>query len=212
MMLKTIHIHRIFLSFSLILLAAASLFTNPIAAMAISSDTPTLSDFSESIQIGQKNTLRSVYVDNVLALPVVQQPAGQAGYVSNNDGEVTQFGLAAKYGNIGLLAHNHLAGKFFSQLAVGQEVRLVYDDGHVEYFVIKEVLKFQALQPESPYSSFKNLARDETLTAQKMFKRVYGGDRHVTFQTCIAMDGQLSWGRLFVIAVPKDSFIDQHSQ
>jgi hypothetical protein len=36
-----------------------------------------------------------------------------------------------------------------------------------------------------------------------MFKRVYFGDRHLTFQTCIAKDGEASWGRLFVIAVPK---------
>jgi len=36
-----------------------------------------------------------------------------------------------------------------------------------------------------------------------MFKRVYTGDRHVTFQTCIYAEGTSSWGRLFVVAVPK---------
>jgi hypothetical protein len=39
-----------------------------------------------------------------------------------------------------------------------------------------------------------------------MFKRVYFGDRHVTFQTCIEKDGALSWGRLFIIAVPKTEY------
>jgi hypothetical protein len=139
----------------------------------------------------------------VLALPIIQQPVGSPGYVSGNDGEITQFGMAANFGNIGLLAHNHLSGKSFAQLAIGQEVRLVYGDGKTESFIITEVLSYQALQPSSPYSSFRNLSKDETLTAEQMFKRVYRGDRHVTFQTCIESDGNASWGRLFVIAVPK---------
>ena len=147
-----------------------------------------------------------MYVDKVLALPIVQQPSGNAGYVSNTDGEATQFRMASQFGSIGLLAHNLLSGKSFSALTTGQEVRLVYGDGHIEYFVIKEVLRYQALQPNSPYSSFKNLTKDETLTAEQMFKRVYFGDRHLTFQTCIEAEGNLSWGRLFVIAVPKTEY------
>jgi len=181
-----------------------SLFFNPISALAAS--LPSFLDFSKSVQNGDANVLRGVYVSNVLALPIVQQPSGNAGYVSNNNGEATQFRMATQFGNIGLLAHNHLSGKDFSQLAVGQEVRLVYGDGHFETFVVTEVLRYQALQPTSPYSSFRNLDKDETLSAEGMFKRVYFGDRHVTFQTCIEKDGELSWGRLFVIAIPKSEF------
>jgi hypothetical protein len=189
---------------SLLLLILASLWLNPAPALAMGSVAqPTLAEFSKSVQNGQKDLLRGVYVENVLALPIVQQPASNAGYVSNNDGEATQFRMAAKYGTIGLLAHNHLSGKTFSRLTIGQEVRLVYGDGRVETFVVIEVLEYQALQPTSPYSSFKNLKKDETLTAEQMFKRVYFGDRHITFQTCIEANGDLSWGRLFVIAVPK---------
>lgn len=83
---------------------------------------------------------------------------------------------------------------------------MIYGDGHVEHYVVREVLKYQALQPYSPYSSFRNLARDEVLTAEQMFKRVYFGDHHLTFQTCIEAEGNLSWGRLFIIAVPKEEF------
>jgi len=36
-----------------------------------------------------------------------------------------------------------------------------------------------------------------------MFDRAYEGGRHVTFQTCIAAEGNSSWGRLFIIAAPK---------
>jgi hypothetical protein len=197
---------RLLLNLSLFLLILSSLLFNPISALALgnSAALPTFTDFSKSVQDGQKDVVRGVYADKVLAFPIVQQPSGNAGYVSNKDGSVTQFGMASQFGNIGLLAHNNLAGKFFSQLTAGQEIRLVYGDGHVEYFVVKEVLKFQALQPTSMHSSFKNLDKDETLTAEQMFKRVYTGDRHVTFQTCIEANGQLSWGRLFVIAVPKE--------
>ena len=196
---------RFILNLNLLLFILASLFANPISALAMSTTTtlPSFTDFSKTVQNGQADVLRGAYVSNVLALPIVQQPSGNAGYVSNNTGEATQFRMASQFGNVGLLAHNHLSGKSFSQLAVGQEVRLVYGDGRVEYFVVKEVLKYQALQPNSPYSSFRNLDKDETLTAEQMFKRVYIGDRHLTFQTCIEAEENLSWGRLFVIAVPK---------
>ena len=195
---------RNILNTSLFLAIFVSLFFNPISALAAS--LPSFLDFSKSVQNGNANVLRGVYASNVMALPVVQQPSGNAGYVSNNLGEITQFRMATQFGNIGLLAHNHLSGKSFSQLTVGQEIRLVYGDGHVEYFIVTEVLRYQALQPTSPYSSFKNLDKEETLSAEDMFKRVYFGERHVTFQTCIEKDGELSWGRLFVIAVPKSEF------
>jgi len=199
---------RFILNLSLLLFTIAALLLNPLSALAMSNNTPlpTFTDFSKSVQNGQQDVLRGVYVDKVLALPIVQQPSGNPGYVSSNDGEATQFRMASQFGNVGLLAHNHLAGKSFSELMAGQEVRLVYGDGHVEYFVIKEVLKYQALQPYSPYSSFKNLNKDETLTAEQMFKRVYFGDRHIAVQTCIEAEGNLSWGRLFIIAVPKDEY------
>ena len=199
---------RFKLSLNLLLFTLAVLLLNPFSVLAMSNTAtlPAFVDFSKSVQNGQKDVLRGVYVDKVLALPIVQQPSGNAGYVSNTDGEATQFRMASQFGNIGLLAHNLLSGKSFSALTARQEVRLVYGDGHIEYFVIKEVLRYQALQPNSPYSSFKNLTEDETLTAEQMFKRVYFGDRHLTFQTCIEAEGNLSWGRLFVIAVPKKDY------
>ena len=193
-------------SASLLLAIFAALFYNQATARALGNvaPLPAFSDFSKSVQNGEAGVLRGVYVDAVIALPIVQQPAGSPAFVSTNDGEITQFGMAAQYGNIGLLAHNNLAGKLFANLAAGQQVRLVYGDGKVETFVISDVIRYQALQPNSPYSSFRNLDKtEETITAEQMFKRVYLGDRHVTFQTCIDAYGNPSWGRLFIIAVPK---------
>jgi hypothetical protein len=201
-------ITRTTLNTSLLVVFFISLFFNPVSALAAGNGVtlPNFTNFSETVQNGKANVLRGVYVSDVLALPVVQQPSSNAGYVSNNDGEATQFGMATQFGNIGLLAHNHLSGKSFSQLAAGQEVRLVYGNGKIESFIVLEVLKYQALQPNSPYSEFRNLADNKTLTAEQMFKRVYFGDKHVTFQTCIENNGSQSWGRLFVIAIPEAEY------
>lgn len=201
-----IQLSRTVLNVSFLLLVLISLFFNPVSVLAGSNSEATLpnfSEFSQIVQNGEADVLRGVYVADALALPVVQQPSGSPGYVSNYDGQLTQFSMASQFGNLGLLAHNHLAGKSFSQLAVGQEVRLVYGNGKVEYFVITEILGYQALQPNSVQSAFRDLATDETITAEQLFRRVYTGDRHVTFQTCIEANGDLSWGRLFIVATPK---------
>jgi hypothetical protein len=127
---------------SLLLAIIISLFYNPISAKAIgeSGSLPAFADFSKSVQNGDAKALRGVYVEDVLALPIIQQPSGNPAFVSNNDGEITQFGMASQYGNLGLLAHNHLSGESFSDLLIGQQVRLVYGDGKIETFVITEIL------------------------------------------------------------------------
>ena len=200
---------RITLNASFLALFFISLFFQPVPALAAGDSgaaIPAFSDFSKSVQNGKAADLRGVYVPDVLALPVIQQPSNNAGYVSTKNGEVTQFGMASQFGNVGLLAHNHLSGKLFSQITAGQEVRLVYGDGKVETFIVTEILQYQALRPNSPYSDFRGVSDGKTLTAEQMFKRVYFGDRHVTFQTCIEKDGNLSWGRLFVVAIPKAEY------
>ena len=203
------HVTRRLLNLSFLLAVLGSLLFNTNSALAMGNNIVRLPDFtvfSQTVQNGKTDSLRGVYVPNVMAFPVIQQPSGNAGYVSTNDNQVTQFAMASQFGNVGLLAHNYLSGKSFSQMAVGQEVRLVYGDGRVEYFIVTEILQYQALQPNSPWSSFRNLDDDTTLSAEQMFKRVYTGDRHLTFQTCIQAEGISSWGRLFVVAVPKTDF------
>jgi hypothetical protein len=151
---------------------------------------------------GNPHVLRRVFTAGVLDLAVVQQPAGQSMYVSDGPDQATQFRLASRYGNVGLLAHDFLAGSYFSQLVVGMKVHLAYSDGQVESYVVSQVLRFEALRPDSTYSSFRDLDNGQTLSASRLFLRVYGGTQHLTFQTCIPNNGDLNWGRLFVIAVP----------
>ena len=200
------HIHRRTLFSTLLLAVFICLLLQPSPAVALGNQgvaLPGFGEFVKTVRNSEADVLRGVYVPDVLAFPVSQQPSGNNAYVSDADGEITQFDMASRFGNVGLLAHNHLSGRFFSQLSIGQEVRLVYGDGKVEYFVITQILQFQAFQPTNPYSSFRDLKNDEILSAGELFNKVYGGERHVRFQTCIAANENLSWGRLFVLATPK---------
>ncbi len=161
-----------------------------------------LDEFTEGVSDGSGQAIRGVYVQDVLALRVVQQPAGEPAFVSATKGTVTQFGMASSNGTTGLLAHNFAAGKLFSGLGQGQVVNVVYGDGSVKSYMISKILRFQALEPNSPSSNFVNLDTNEQLSAAGLFSQVYTGSHHVTFQTCIQEGSVDSWGRLFILADP----------
>ena len=56
--------------------------------------------------------VRGIYIYNVMALAIVQQPTGNPGYVSTAESVATQFSMEAEVGIIGLLARNTHAGSF----------------------------------------------------------------------------------------------------
>jgi hypothetical protein len=163
---------------------------------------PRLTEFIGSVRNDRTDTLVGVYVPGVLALPVLQQPPGNAGYVSNQPETVTQFGLARDYGSIGLVAHNTHSGSQFYKLSPGQDVYLVYGDGRTTSFRIKESATFQALSPNSPYSNFVDLNSGKTLSASDLFLDIYAQPGRLVFLTCIEVNGVSTWGRLFIIAEP----------
>jgi hypothetical protein len=200
-------LRRLALTISLFLLIAASLIPRSVRAASLP-ETPALPDlmsFVSSVENGQSNTLRGVYVDGVFALPVIQQPSTDALYVSKMVDTLTQFRLAARYGNIGLLAHNYLSGQYFSQLTLGERVFLVYGKGRVDTMQITKIYRYRAIDPNSSTSDFIDLDTNQHLTDYQVFSKVYLGTEHMTFQTCIEQDGNLSWGRLFVVAEPDAS-------
>lgn len=165
-------------------------------------DFPTLRTFAKSVENGNARSLAGVYVPGILALAVLQQPAGNPGYVSSQAETVTQFSLAAQYNTVGLLAHNYLAGELFFRLDRNQEVILVFGDGSRQSYMISEVGRYRALSPNSPYSSFEDLDNGTTLSVVELFNQIYAQGGRLVFQTCIEANGNLSWGRLFVTAVP----------
>ena len=101
---------------------------------------------------------------------------------------------------IGLLAHNYLAGDYFFDIQKGAKVSIVYGDGSISEFIVTDIQEYQALQPNSPRTDFRDLETDKVISATELFKRVYMEPNRVTFQTCIWEGNEDSWGRLFVIA------------
>ena len=164
------------------------------------------SDFLEfvgEVYTGYSETIAGIYVDEDFALTVIQQPQTQPGFISTEEDTVTEFRLARDYGSIGLLAHNYLAGEKFFQLVLGETIYVVYGDGTAQEYSILDIESYQALTPNSPYSKFRNLEVDgEQLSAEDLFYRIYDQDDVLILQTCIEREGNESWGRLFIIAVP----------
>jgi hypothetical protein len=184
-----------------LILAWALTFPAPVYAKDIPDAIPSLEKFIESVKDGD-TALRGVYVPKVMALGIVQQPAGGAAYVSTEDSVATQFSVAAEVGNVGLLAHNTRAGAFFTNIKQGYRIVLVYGDGRTESFIVRSIQRYQALDPLNPYSYFKDLDTQTTFSAEELFNKVYRGDYHLTLQTCIENNGNASWGRLFIVATP----------
>jgi hypothetical protein len=167
-------------------------------------ETAAFDAFVESVADGRAGVLRGVYVPGVLALRVVQQPASKPYMVDMTPGVATQYGLARSYGVTGLLADNVASGVLYYALSPGQEVTLVYGDGSLRHYLVERAERFQALRPRDPYTDFINLDTGGRLSATALFTQMYTGGDKITFQTCIAQDGQMAWGRLFVTATPVD--------
>ena len=91
----------------------------PIRAMALGGDShgwerSAFLQFARSVKTGE-DRVTGVIATDLFEFPVVQQ-GDSATYVSKAEDTLTQFGMAARFGNIGLLAHNYLAGKNFFKL------------------------------------------------------------------------------------------------
>jgi hypothetical protein len=204
MALKSIRslLASIFIFFALSAALMPSYGVQALSSDSHSANLPLLNVFVSQVKNGQSDQLRGVYIPEILAAPVVQQPARNDGFVSPRQNILTQFGLASQFGSTGLLAHNGLAGASFSQLETDQKIYLIYGDGQIATFVVTKILHYQALEPNSPSSKFIDLDTHDSLKASEVFSKVYSRQGQVVFQTCISAGDEPSWGRLFVIAEP----------
>ncbi len=141
-----------------------------------------------------------IYIPEKFAFPVQQQPTGHPEFVSNEEDTLTQFSLVSAKNAYGLLAHNHLAGQYFSDLETGQFILVVMKE-ETKVFQINQILDYQALTPNSPYSNFKALdGSDQVINTNTLFSNIYTKDNQLVLQTCISLEDEMSWGRKFVIA------------
>lgn len=170
-------------------------------SLVVESSDSSLTSFISAVYNSNGNSIRGIYIKDVLQLPVVQQPASNPGFVSSDSNVVTQFYSASYYGSIGLLAHNTLAGSYFFLIDFDEPIYVVYGDGHLDTYKIVDIRYYQALTPNSPYSSFVNLSNpDQTIGYEELFYDTYGISGRLVMQTCVERDGLDSWGRLFIIA------------
>lgn len=168
-----------------------------------------LHEFVKSVRNGHANEVVGVYVSGRLALPVGQQPKGNTSYVTREKDTATEFRIARQYNTVGILAHNDLAGESFANIQVDQTAVIVYGDGHLDYYMIEDIQRYQALSPTSTLSDFINQdGSKERLTAGQLFTRIYGAGNRLVFQTCIALGDEPSWGRMFIIGRPVEHQAD----
>jgi hypothetical protein len=162
-----------------------------------------LRSFIERVANGNAKQVVGIYAPGEFAYPIVQQPKDQSVYVSSDPNQVTQFGLPSHFGSVALLAHNGLAGMDFFKLGLGSTFELVYGSGAVRRFQVSSIQKFQALDPENPYSNFVDTqSAGPELTSAQLFRQIYTHSGEVVIQTCIEEAGEPSWGRLFITAEP----------
>src|SRR5262245_24969437 len=141
---------RLFLIAAMIITFFSALLPREAQALADPRDgtpLPTLADFIDQVSDGQAGVLRGVYIQGILAAPVVQQPDGRPDFVSPWENVITQFSMASRLGTTGLLAHNYLAGEAFKLLKQGQKITLVDGSGTVTTFMVVETLRYTALEP-----------------------------------------------------------------
>ncbi|MBA4383848.1 MAG: hypothetical protein C0410_03870 [Anaerolinea sp.] len=183
---------------SVLMIMVFSICISPVVTVQAADNNTTIEVFSATLKKSNSSQLVGVYVNDILALKVVQQASTYS--VSTKAGTATQFGLAGKYGSIGLLAHNYLSGSSFINLVTGTEIFLIFGDGSIKKYKVDSIKKYQALRPADNFSNFIDLAKpDVTLSSDNVINATYGaGD--LVLQTCIEKNGILAWGRLFIIA------------
>jgi hypothetical protein len=163
---------------------------------------PVFDDFIRRVSDGQADFVRGLYVQDILALQVVQQPQGDPAFIDRQEDTATQFQSAALHGTIGLLAHNFLAGRHFFRLQSGQDLVLVYGDGRFQHFSVSEIADYQRLTPTDLHSDFVELASNLQLSADQVFAKFYQRAQTLVLQTCIEREGNPDWGVRFIVGEP----------
>lgn len=162
-------------------------------------DDPVLANFALAMERQGARQVVGVYAQGVLAHEVWQQPYDAPEFVFNQGHVVTEFRAVRDLtGNVGLLAHNNLAGALFSRLGVGDVVDVIFGDGAVVQYAVTEVRAFEVVDAHQ----LRDVETGEVLGVEYVFYAMYGGDVRVVLQTCIREGDNPDWGRLFVIGRP----------
>ena len=102
---------------------------------------------------------------------------------------VEEFQITEFVENV-FIAHNGLAGKYF-----GDYAKITYTNGETLNYYAVEIIILQALDPYDPATKYT----DGTYiwTSDDIHHRIF--NRGVVFATCYDYDGQVGWGRKFIV-------------
>lgn len=156
--------------------------------------------FRDKVITGDAGKITGFYSLAVGGFYVIQQPSGRDGIVSPVEGVLTQFIRPAANGVIGLMAHNYSSGKWFSSFSKGDEFFIVYGDGSYDIYRYTESVRYRALDGKNVLTDFIDLSTGQHFDVDEVYDRVYGGKPHLTLQTCIQAENDLTWGRFFILA------------
>jgi hypothetical protein len=88
------------------------------------------------------------------------------------------------------IAHNGLAGKYFSDNAIIQ-----YANGDIKKYRAVDTIILQAIDPYDPATKYTD--GTYVYTSDDIHIRIFS--RGVVFATCFDYNGQIGWGRKFII-------------
>jgi hypothetical protein len=136
-------------------------------------------------------------VIGILLARVVPQQSPE--YVTHGHDTVTQFAPARERGTLWFLAHNHEAGAYWSRALIGQATLIVDEQGNTRIYRIDKALQFRAIYPNNPYGDLIDLDTGKRMTAGEVFEKIIDEPGDLVLQTCIEVNGQPDWGRLFLL-------------
>ena len=162
-----------------------------------------LEDFTASVSNGDSSMVVGVYKRATFALKVIPQPEGNFAYLPDTEELLVQLAQAEElYGNLGLAAHNNLAGKYIAELTPGDIINIIYGDGTIFKYEIINVKSYQAFLPDDLYSDYKDLEDGRVYSSSQLFEKAFGGENQIGLITCISQDDISTWGRIVVVGVP----------
>ena len=87
-------------------------------------------------------------------------------------------------------------------MEIDQEVWMIYGNKSIKRYRVTDIQRFQKIKPNSLRSDYLDLQTNRRLSTSEVFSRFYRGEHRVVFQTCLEGEGKLTWGLIFISAIP----------
>jgi hypothetical protein len=124
------------------------------------------------------------------SIPVSIEIDGQVFSVDMSGDAPVYDGIIGRFIDNVYIAHNSLAGRYFTDNAV-----ITYSNGEAKEYHAIETIILQAIDPYDPATKYTD--GTYVYTSDDIHYRIFS--RGVVFATCYDKDGQIGWGRKFIV-------------